>query len=125
MEHAMQSRMRTALLVLVLFGWGTGSALAQANPPPEANPPPSPGGQYSSNEVVDAGDRFFGPISRGPAPRRAKTRSPWGTAQRLYPGAGSRRRGGRRSALWGGHSVHQECGRPAGLLAGPIARLRF
>jgi hypothetical protein len=64
MEHAMQALMRTALLVLVFVPWGTESSLAQAAPPPASNPP-SQGGQYSSNEVIDAGHRFFGTVSRG------------------------------------------------------------
>ena len=60
----MQALMRTAILVLVLVPWGTESSLAQATPPPASNPP-SQGGQYSSNEVIDAGHRFFGTVSRG------------------------------------------------------------
>ena len=56
--------MLTALLVLVFVPWGTASSLAQAAPPPASNPP-SQGGQYSSNEVIDAGHRFFGTVSRG------------------------------------------------------------
>src|SRR6202008_968053 len=70
MEHAMQTIMRTTLLILALVPWGTESALAQAYPPPAGSPPrasapPSQSGQYSSNEVLDAGHRFFGTISRG------------------------------------------------------------
>jgi hypothetical protein len=82
MEHTMQALMRIALLVTVLVGGDTGLALAQANPAPEGNPPPSPGGQpggqYSSNEVVDAGHRFFGTISRGLAQIVEKAGSQWG-----------------------------------------------
>jgi hypothetical protein len=66
----MQTMMRTTLLVLALVPWGTESALAQAYPspgsgpppassPPLASAPPSQSGQYSSNEVIDAGHRFF------------------------------------------------------------------
>src|SRR6476619_4345303 len=79
MEHAMQTMMRTTLLVLALVPWGTESTLAQpypSGPPPAGGPPPASGpplagnppsqsGQYSSNEVLDAGHRFFGTISRG------------------------------------------------------------
>jgi hypothetical protein len=66
----MQALMRTALLVLLLFPWGIELTLAQAYPPPASNPlpesnPPYQGGQYSSNEVIDAGHRFFGTVSRG------------------------------------------------------------
>src|SRR2546422_4408772 len=48
-----------------------------------------------------------------------------GPAQRICLGAGGRRRLGRRSALRGGHAVHQECRRPSGLLARAGARFRF
>src|SRR5262249_20689577 len=67
----------------------------QANPPPppaHANPPPPPaqaspappsgpaaqGPQYSSNEIVDAGHRFFGTISRGLAQIVEKAGSQFG-----------------------------------------------
>jgi hypothetical protein len=83
MEHAMQGLMRTTLLVLALVAWGTGPGLTQAYPPPASNPPPasdppSQGGQYSSNEVVDAGHRFFGTVSRGLAEIVEKAGSQWG-----------------------------------------------
>jgi hypothetical protein len=83
MEHAMQALMRTALLVLALVAWGTEPVLTQAYPPPANNPPPasdppSQGGQYSSNEVVDAGHRFFGTVSRGLAEIVEKAGSHWG-----------------------------------------------
>ena len=39
MEHAMQTMMRTTLLVLALVPWGTESALAQAYPPSSSGPP--------------------------------------------------------------------------------------
>ena len=70
---------RTIALVLVMLGLGSAPLSAQANlPPAQANPPPPPaqanppppsgpvaqGPQYSSNEIVDAGHRFFGTISR-------------------------------------------------------------
>ena len=64
----MQGLMRTVSLVMVLVGLSIGSVRGQAAPPP-APPPgsPAPEGadQYSSNEVIDAGQRFFGTISRG------------------------------------------------------------
>jgi hypothetical protein len=83
MEHAMQALMRTALLVLALVAWGTEPVLTQAYPPPASNPPPasdppSQGGQYSSNEIVDAGHRFFGTVSRGLAEIVEKAGSQWG-----------------------------------------------
>ena len=85
----MQTMMRTTLLVLALVPWGTESALAQAYPPPGSGPPPasspslagnppSQSGQYSSNEVIDAGNRFFGAISRGLAEIVEKAGSQWG-----------------------------------------------
>src|SRR6516225_11499601 len=69
MEHAMQTMMRTTLLVLALAPGGTESALAQAYPPPASGPPPasspplasnppSQSGQYSSNEVIEQGTGF-------------------------------------------------------------------
>src|SRR5262249_34880641 len=89
MEHAMQIMMRTTLLVLALVPWGTESVLAQADPPPASGPPPastpplasnppSQSGQSSSNEVIDAGHRFFGTISRGLAEIVEKAGSQWG-----------------------------------------------
>ena len=79
----MQALMRTALLVLALVAWGTEPVLTQAYPPPASSPPPasnppSQGGQYSSNEVVDAGHRFFGTVSRGLAEIVEKAGSQWG-----------------------------------------------
>src|SRR4051812_40185130 len=85
-EHSMRPVTRTIALFLLLIGMGTGQVAAQANPPPEGNPQggppppnypppqgnpqpqarPSPQGQhFSSNEVLDAGHRFFGSVSRG------------------------------------------------------------
>src|SRR3974377_1760088 len=75
-------------VVLVLAGLSTGPIHAQVGPPPPnpaphpVNPPPQnpppQGGQYSSNEVVDAGHRFFGSISRGLAQIVEKAGSQWG-----------------------------------------------
>ena len=73
----MQTMMRTTLLVLALVPWVTESALAQAYPPLASNPP-SQSGQYSSNEVIDAGYRFFGTISHGLAEIVEKAGSQWG-----------------------------------------------
>ena len=54
----------------------------QGNPPPNNPPPqarPSPQGQhFSSNEVIDAGHRFFGTVSRGLAQLVEKAGSQWG-----------------------------------------------
>jgi hypothetical protein len=91
MEHSMRAVMRTVALVLVLAGFGSGllaaQANAQGNPPanpqynPQANPPP-PGApapnQYSSNEIIDTGHRFFGTVARGLAQIVEKAGSQWG-----------------------------------------------
>jgi hypothetical protein len=85
----MQTMMRTILLILAFVPWDTESALAQAYPspgsdpppassPPLASAPPSQSGQYSSNEVLDAGHRFFGTISRGLGEIVEKAGSQWG-----------------------------------------------
>ena len=77
----MQALMRTSLLVLALVAWGTEPVLTQAYPPPASSPPPAinpPSQQYSSNEVVDAGHRFFGTVSRGLAEIVEKAGSQWG-----------------------------------------------
>jgi hypothetical protein len=80
----MTALMRTLALVLAIVGFGTGPSQAQANPPPPAEPAPPAGnaahqsGQYSSNEIIDAGHRFFGTISRGLAQIVEKAGSQWG-----------------------------------------------
>jgi hypothetical protein len=105
MEHSMRAVTRSVALALVLLGLASAPLLAQANPPqgnpPQANPPPpsappvaqpqapqaqSPeyqaqqaqGQHYSSNEIVDAGHRFFGTISRGLAQIVEKAGSQFG-----------------------------------------------
>jgi hypothetical protein len=95
MEHAMGAAMRVMALVLFLIGLGNGPLAAQANPPPGNYPPPPPNApppanqppppsaapqsqNYSSNEVVDAGHRFFGSVSRGLAQIVEKAGSQWG-----------------------------------------------
>jgi hypothetical protein len=77
MEHSMRAVLRTAALVLVLAGCGAQPLAAQANPPP-GSPPPQSGNQYSSNEVLDAGHRFFGTVSRGLAQIVERAGSQWG-----------------------------------------------
>jgi len=105
MEHSMRAVTRSVALALVLLGLASAPLLAQANPPqgnpPQAYPPPpsappaaqpqapqaqSPeyqaqqgqGQHYSSNEIVDAGHRFFGTISRGLAQIVEKAGSQFG-----------------------------------------------
>ena len=81
--------MRSVALVLALVAFvplAAGPIAAQSNPPPPPSPAPAPpsgnptpqSGQYSSNEVVDAGHRFFGTISRGLAQIVEKAGSQWG-----------------------------------------------
>ncbi len=104
----MRALTRTVALTLILLGLASATLLAQANPPPPTNPPaaqppgpqyqppgpqspppqapqaqspqtPQPQGpQYSSNEIVDAGHRFFGTISRGLAQIVEKAASQFG-----------------------------------------------
>jgi hypothetical protein len=101
----MRALTRTVALTFILLGSASASLLAQANPPPPSNPPgaqpPAPqyqspppqapqtqspqyqtpqpqGPQYSSNEIVDAGHRFFGTISRGLAQIVEKAGSQFG-----------------------------------------------
>ena len=69
-------------VVLMVVAAGTVQLVAQGNPPP---PPPQQqpqtqpqSGQYSSNEIVDAGHRFFGTISRGLAQLVERAGSQWG-----------------------------------------------
>ncbi|MFZ2138440.1 MAG: DUF1134 domain-containing protein [Xanthobacteraceae bacterium] len=73
----MHALMRTALLVLVFFPLGTEPSLAQATAPAASNSS-SQSAQYSSNEVIDAGHRFFGTVSRGLAEIVEKAVSQWG-----------------------------------------------
>jgi hypothetical protein len=101
----MRALTRTVALTFILLGSASASLLAQANPPPPSNPPgaqpPAPqyqspppqapqaqspqyqtpqpqGPQYSSNEIIDAGHRFFGTISRGLAQIVEKAGSQFG-----------------------------------------------
>jgi hypothetical protein len=96
----MEYSMRVMTLAFVLLGLASAPLAAQTNPPPPSDfpgaqptgpqyqgPPPqapqaqSPqpqGLQYSSNEIVDAGHRFFGTISRGLAQIVEKAGSQFG-----------------------------------------------
>ncbi|MGB5184352.1 MAG: DUF1134 domain-containing protein [Xanthobacteraceae bacterium] len=58
----------------------TGTLPAQPPPYGVAPPPPQPPttNQFSSNEVIDAGHRFFGGVSRGLAEIVEKAVSQWG-----------------------------------------------
>src|ERR1700746_3786918 len=100
MEHSMRTMTRTIALAFVLLGLASAPLAAQANLPPPSSPPgaqptgphyqgpppqppqaqsPQPQGpQYSSNEIVGAGHRFFGTISRGLAEIVEKASSQFG-----------------------------------------------
>jgi hypothetical protein len=83
---------RVAILAVFLAVLGatfeTGWVAAQTMPPqppptqvepvPPTQPPPSEENQFSSNELVDAGHRFFGGVSRGLAMIVEKAVSQWG-----------------------------------------------
>jgi hypothetical protein len=66
MEHTMRMVLRTLALVLVLFGIGTGQLAAQQ---PSSYPP---------GDLVNAGHRFFGEVSRGLAQIIEQAVSNWG-----------------------------------------------
>ena len=75
------------LLVVALAALGAGPAGAQGAPPPpppQSSPPtavpsqPAPSNQFSPNELIDAGHRFFGGVSRGLAMIVEKAGSQWG-----------------------------------------------
>jgi hypothetical protein len=77
----MRAVMRTFAFVLVLAGlWGgsLAAANAQGAPAPNNPPPQGGGGHYSSNEIIDAGHKFFGSVSRGLAQIVEKAGSQWG-----------------------------------------------
>ena len=93
----MRTMTRTIALAFVLLGLASAPLAAQANPPPppgaqptgpqyQGPPPQAPqaqspqpqGPQYSSNEIVDAGHRFFGTISGGLAQIVEKAGSQFG-----------------------------------------------
>jgi hypothetical protein len=86
-----------AIVMLLATGWAlAGPAVAQNAPPlppptqvpPQEPPPaqsmpetpqqPAPSNQYSPNELIDAGHRFFGGVSRGLAMVVEKAVSQWG-----------------------------------------------
>jgi hypothetical protein len=69
MEHSMRAVLRILPLVLLLIGFGAGSVVAQPDGRPRS---------YSSNELVDAGHRFFGGVSRGLATVIERAVSQWG-----------------------------------------------
>jgi hypothetical protein len=81
----MNSALRFAIVALTFAALGALVAGAQTmpQPPPAAvapSPPPQPpaSGQFSANEIIDAGHHFFGGVSRGLAGLVEKAGSQWG-----------------------------------------------
>jgi hypothetical protein len=72
MEHFMRAFLRLLGLIAILMGLGAHPSMAQ--PQPQAQPQ----AQFSSNEILDAGHRFFGGVSRGLAQVVEKAFSQWG-----------------------------------------------
>jgi hypothetical protein len=77
--------LRTAAIASVIAIVASTSVMAQITgtipppAPPSQPPPPLPTtGQYSSNEIIDAGHHFFGSVSRGLAEVVEKAVSQWG-----------------------------------------------
>src|SRR5437899_12750707 len=84
-EGAFMRAAGTAACLLLFLGLGMLPAAAQNvppgqyPPPPGQNQPPPPSGsQYSPNELLDAGHRFFGGVSRGLAGIIERAVSQWG-----------------------------------------------
>lgn len=82
----MRATIRLLLTGVLLGTIGAVQALAQGSPPPSPPPgaaPPQtysapPESQFSSSEIVNAGHRFFGTVSRGLAQVVEKAVSQWG-----------------------------------------------
>jgi hypothetical protein len=71
----------SAAVLAVLAAHYAAAQSIPPQPPPTAvapAPPPAPANQFSSNELVDAGHRFFGGVSRGLAMIVEKAVSQWG-----------------------------------------------
>ena len=79
----MRTVLRTAVLVLVLAGSEIFPLAAQTyhtptDPPVQQAHPQPQAYQYSSIEIIDAGHRFFGTVSRGLAEIVERACSLWG-----------------------------------------------
>ncbi len=71
----MHAAFRFLAVTMFLAGLGIAPLAAQSAPPP---PPPPPSNNFAPNELVDAGHRFFGTVSRGLAEIVQKAVSQWG-----------------------------------------------
>jgi hypothetical protein len=82
MEHLMRAMVRLVIAALLLGVLSIAPAAAQSGPPPGSRPPqgapPPSESRFSSNELVNAGHRFFGSVSRGMAQVVEKAVSQWG-----------------------------------------------
>jgi hypothetical protein len=94
MEHPMRATLRLAALTLCLVAWGADVAVAQnqPGPPPQNLPPPQSQYQpqyqappaphrddtFRPGEIIDAGHKFFGTVSRGLADVVQTAVSRWG-----------------------------------------------
>jgi hypothetical protein len=81
MELSMRAVSRLAVTTLVLFTVATGFAAAQGTAPPasmQPAPPPARSDTYSSGEIINAGHKFFGAISRDLAQLVERAVSNWG-----------------------------------------------
>ena len=80
MTIASRLAVKAALLVGILIAaaaWPAASLFAQSTPQPPAAAAP-PASEFSPNELVEAGHRFFGGVSRGLAMIVEKAVSRWG-----------------------------------------------
>ena len=86
-KRAMKLALRLCAAAIALAVLASPSVLAQTTgsvpplpPPGEATPPqqPPPSNQFSPNELIDAGHRFFGGVSHGLAMIVEKAVSQWG-----------------------------------------------
>jgi hypothetical protein len=69
------------LMMMVFLALSAGAGRAQPAPPPQSAPPPAPAPEersFAPGEVLDAGHRFFGGVSRGLASIVEKATSQWG-----------------------------------------------
>jgi hypothetical protein len=73
MEHSMRAVLRYVALAALLFSVSKLPAAAQETPQPA-----HPSGTYGPGELVDAGHRFFGGVSRGLATIIERAVSQWG-----------------------------------------------